>query len=290
MVLDDDYTFTNITIGQYNNKSSVNAKFENPTGVVTNSTGHIFVADRKNDRIQIFDSDGTFVGMFNESSSGKPIWLDRVNDMPNFIEPVDVAISHDEQLIYVTDGGVGGAHAIYYFDATTLQYVGKFGNRVPVGEIVELGDTGANRREIPGRFSTTTGIDVGAGGLLAVAESGRTIVNVFDPAANETAFVVGELNGPVESGTGVPGSEEGQFGLTRNSEGRVTESGPRDVAFSNDGRLLAASDPVNKRFQVFQLDTTSDGRATGPVPPRRQAGIRICRPVIVCSVRSGIRL
>ena len=301
VVVLDDYTHS-FTIGTWNMSGSGEGVFDNPEGVTVNSTGHIFVADRDNDRIQIFDSDGDFVGMFNESSSGKPPWIPRTepgaNDMPNFIKPLGVAISHDENLIYVTDDGTG-ANAIYYFNASTLQYVGKFGNRVPVGgDPVILGDTGDNRRELPGRFSGTAGIDVGTGGLLAIAEKSRYIVNVFDPAADRTVFFVGKLNANGEvigieewlqlteeeqdtvawNGTGVPGVEEGQFGDTS-----VTSS-PRDVAFNKDGSLLAVADPGNKRFQVFQLDTTSDGRATGLLHPEGKPAFVFDSPTVTYAV------
>ncbi len=297
----DDYTHS-FTIGTWNVSGSDEGVFDNPEGVTVNSTGHIFVADRDNDRIQIFDSDGDFVGMFNESSSGKEPWIDRDapngiagNDQPDFIKPVGVAISHDEKLIYVTDD----SHTVYYFDASTLQYVGKFGNRVAIGgDPVEVDTTNDDRREIPGRFSGTTGIDVGAGGLLAIAEKSRYIVNVFDPAADRTVFFVGKLNANGEvigieewlqlteeeqdtvawNGTGVPGVEEGQFGDTS-----VTSS-PRDVAFNKDGSLLAVADPGNKRFQVFQLDTTSDGRATGLSHPEGKPAFVFDSPSVIYAV------
>ena len=134
---------------------------------------------------------------------------------------------------------------------------------------------GTSLVDIKGQFVSPRGIDVGPGGLLAVADQGRYVVNVIDPA-NTTTEVVDEILGVNGSATtnrqeypnntvfligkaGTAGTGEGQFGDAVDS--------PRDVAFSKDGSLLAVTDPGNNRFQVFQLDTASDGRATGLLHP-----------------------
>ena len=285
VVVLDNYVYNNITLGQHADYSTADGKFRQPQGVDVNSTGHIFVADKGNNRIQIFDSDGAFVAMFDETSSGKPILIDRNstvegNDLANFVDPVDVAISHDEKLIYVTDH----SHSVYYFNASTYKYVGQIGNREAVDVFppnVGIG-LGTDVRYIKGQFGQPTGIDIGPGGLLAVAEADRHVVNIIDPAdtrravadytrrgfpvdlANNSVFLIGDT---FPNNTGKPSTEEGLFGITKNSEGKTTSTGPRDVAFSKDGSLLAVTDPANLRFQVFQLDTASDGRATGLLHP-----------------------
>ena len=284
VVVLDNYVY-NITLGQHANYTGADGKFRQPQGVDVNSTGHIFVADRNNHRIQIFSSDGEYVGMFNESSSGKPTAKFSAgevtrNDQGAFTVLADVAISHDEKLIYVTSET---DHAVYHFDASTYQYVDKTGSRRALTDGFNTVGTGRNLVDIKGQFDQPRGIDAGPGGLIAVAEAGRYVVNVIDPAntttriipeipgingsattnrqeyPNSTVFLIG--NTPLPDGTGVAGAEEGQFGNASAS------SSPRDVAFSKDGSLLAVADPGNKRFQVFQLDTASDGRATGLLHP-----------------------
>ncbi len=285
VVVLDNYVYSNITLGQYANYTGADGKFRQPQGVDVNSTGHIFVADRNNNRIQIFSSDGEYVGMFNESSSGKPTAKFDVgdvtrNDQGVFTVLADVAISHDEKLIYVTSET---DHAVYHFNASTYQYVDKTGSRRALSDGFNTVGTANNLVDIKGQFDQPRGIDAGPGGLIAVAEAGRYVVNVIDPAntttrivpeitgingsattnrqeyPNNTVFLIG--NTPLPNGTGVAGAEEGQFGNT------TVESSPRDVAFSKDGSLLAVADPGNSRFQVFQLDTASDGRATGLLHP-----------------------
>ena len=147
VVFDDGYKFS-FPIGKNDSSGRPasgdgDGEFNRPVGVAVNSTGHIFVADRNNNRIQIFSSDGTFVGMFNESSSGKPARQSTGgpgvtrNDLGDFTRPADVAISHDEKLIYVT---AEGDQAVYHFNASTYKYVNKTGNRGTVdGPLITVG-------------------------------------------------------------------------------------------------------------------------------------------------------
>ena len=91
------------------------------------------------------------------------------------------------------------------------------------------------------------GMDAGRGGILAVAV----------PGSSTSGSIVRFLNM----------SDEHQEVFTIGTVGDSTVEGdfkrPRDVKFSSDGRLLAVADSQNNRIQVFRLNTTDDGRATG---------------------------
>ena len=229
VVLNDDYTFNN-TIGEYGNRTADGGQFDGPWGVATNSTGHIFVVERYDNRTQIFNPNGTFLAEFNRTNSGVPLVASTPADRPAFTGPIDVEVSPDDKLIYLTAVG----NAIYIIDANTYmfkQYVG-----------------GLENREKGKRFTDTRGMDFGEGGLLAVAEETACVVSILDPADDhKTVFEVGRYNetGPNEGLFGRPGCE----------------SGPTYVSFSNDGNLLAVVDAANFRVQVFQLNKSSDGRA-----------------------------
>ena len=281
VVLNDDYTL-NGTTGLRNTTTDKplrgmgGGEFDNPGGVAVNQSGHIFVADRDNDRIQILNPDGSFAGQFNGSDVPLRDWrnttstlvrdmlgdYDAVRDVQGkpFVQPLDVELGSDGN-IYVT---FTGSNAILYFNATTYEFEGMVGSRYDRdGDTLPFVPHGGI--SVYGRFSGAGGMDIGAGGLLALAEVSHYIVNVLDPADDyKTVFVVGT---PGENGT-----DDGLFGLNTggldsNGNPIILATGPRSVSFSNDGNLLAVSDPANKRFQVFQLNTTSDGRATGLLHP-----------------------
>ena len=48
-------------IGQFGSKGNGNGQFSNPRGMSTDGKGNILVADRNNNRVQVFKEDGTFV-------------------------------------------------------------------------------------------------------------------------------------------------------------------------------------------------------------------------------------
>ena len=104
---------------------------------------------------------------------------------------------------------------------------------------------GTQKGLLPG--ANADGMDAGRGGILAVAV----------PGSSSTGSIVRFLNM----------SDEHREVFAIGSVGDSTAEGdfkrPRDVKFSGDGRLLAVADSQNDRVQVFRLNTTDDGRATG---------------------------
>ena len=318
MLFDDEYNFVS-SIGKKNNtnteKLSCNrgdgesktipgtgdGEFVNPKGVAVNSSGHIFVADTRtryeennihSSRIQILLKDGTFAGELDKS--GVPTVNLFNNDHPSFIDPIEIAVSPDNNRIYVTTEG-GSGHAIWYFYSNGT-YEGILGNRVDVGDTVTINVRTDNRTRvfelypnaisasprgvgdsidhfrvtIPGTYTKPAGIDIGAGGLLAVAEAADSriighIVSILDPENDHRkVFTIGDPN---TTGNDARASREGLFNT------------PRYVSFNDDGNLLAVVDPFNFRIQVFQLDTI-DGRATGVSHPDG-------KPAFVISTPSG---
>ena len=226
VVLDSDYNF-NFSIGDINPAnghgipSTGSGAFDRPSGVDTNSTQHIFVPERNNNRVSIFSPNGSFLRH-----------IDRSDDASNVNQPKGIGIAPDGR-IYVTPAG----DKIHYFhpDGSPWGTLNTLNSHIMTNDAPD-------------------GLDIGTGGLLAVAHSDGTsgsghYVSILNMSNHEVKFTLG---------TQGYSSDEGQFYR------------PRDISFSSDGRLLAVMDGVSGagrnspyRVQVFLLNTTNDGVPTG---------------------------
>src|SRR5690349_16466646 len=77
-------------------------QFNNPTGIATSSNGNIYVLDRDNARIAVFNSSGTFLFSWGEPGGG----------IGQFNSPVSIAIDGNDR-VYVA----GDASEVEVFDA-----------------------------------------------------------------------------------------------------------------------------------------------------------------------------
>lgn len=115
-------------------------QFALPHGIAGSADGLIYVADRSNSRIQVFQRDGTFIqeGTVREGGSGA----------------FDVAFSHDpeQSYVYVADGG---QHKVWILRRDDLTVVGEFGSE------------GAG----PGQFGRPHNIATDSDGNIYVAEA-----------------------------------------------------------------------------------------------------------------------
>ncbi len=80
------------TLAEWGRKGSADGEFENPTGL-TVAADRVYVADAGNNRIQIFDTDGKFIGQWPIPRWEKYIW-----HFP------DIAVDVETRRIYVTSG------------------------------------------------------------------------------------------------------------------------------------------------------------------------------------------
>ena len=95
-------------------------QFNTPHCLVGSSDGLVYVCDRGNQRIQVFQKDGTFVSEALVSAT--------LSDGSIGGTPWDVAMSNDpeQQYLYVSDGG---NHRVHILRRDTLEAVGSFGQR-----------------------------------------------------------------------------------------------------------------------------------------------------------------
>ena len=69
--------------------------FDETNGIAFAYTGHVFVSDRNNHRVQYFTNGGSFVGKFGSKGSGNG----------QFFEPMGLAFSRTGARLYVCDAG-----------------------------------------------------------------------------------------------------------------------------------------------------------------------------------------
>jgi peptidylamidoglycolate lyase len=122
----------------WGHKGSGPGEFDTPHGVAVDKQGLVYVADRENSRIQVFDPNGKFLRMWKYDDMGKP-W--------------DVAVGPDN-LLYVVYGGNGiftkaaGHEELVKFDRTgkILARWSRFGNydgEIYWGHGIAVGPDGA---------------------------------------------------------------------------------------------------------------------------------------------------
>ncbi|GIT23513.1 MAG: hypothetical protein CM1200mP40_31950 [Gammaproteobacteria bacterium] len=70
----------NFSLMQWGRPGSGPGEFDTPHGLAMDSQGRLFVADRTNNRIQIFDQEGNFLDSWEQFSRNSGIHID-ANDM-----------------------------------------------------------------------------------------------------------------------------------------------------------------------------------------------------------------
>lgn len=191
-----------------------NGQFAAPYDAEVASNGDIYVADSGNDRIQIFDSSGSFKEILGSSGTGDG----------QFDTPYSLYFDADGNL-YVADAN---NHRVQKFDSDG-NFVSKFGSENCVG-------TPANNE-----FCTPRELVVDSEGNIFVADTENNRVLKFDP----------DFNFLTQIGTGTAGSGNDELHRPQGI-GIVFDTGSASSTLQPGDLLL--TDNNNDRIQVFKCN------------------------------------
>uniref|UniRef100_A0A1I7XNS5 B box-type domain-containing protein n=1 Tax=Heterorhabditis bacteriophora TaxID=37862 RepID=A0A1I7XNS5_HETBA len=218
-----------------------------PWGICIDLRGRVLVADRSNNRIQIFDKDGVFLSKFG-SSGTRPGQFDR---------PAGVATNTRNNIIVADKDN----HRIQVFDENG-HFLLKFGERGrPIGMFnypwgvatnmhnhIAVSDTRNHRVQIfneNGQFMRKCGFDTAffykhldSPRGLCYLPDGQLLITDFN---NHRLAVLSSRNAPEMKVYGSEGDVEGMF------------CRPQGVKIDPEGRILVC-DSRNNRIQVFAGD------------------------------------
>lgn len=159
--------------GKWGSLGAANGQFNQPFGVAVNSTGRIFISDTANNRIQMFNASGNFLGKL--STPGL------------FNQPRGIAIDGSDNL-YVVDRG---NTRVLKFDSN-------------LNLLTTIGYSGST----DGRFNSPYAIAIDSSGNLFVTDNGNSRIQKFD--SNGTFLLKwgskGALNGQFQIDTEPYGS------------------------------------------------------------------------------------
>ncbi len=168
------YRMDGTLVRRIGSKGQAAGQFDQPQGLAVSKAGELFVADQKNNRVQVFRlSDGTFLRQIGGAQgSGKG----------QFYVPMDVTLSPDETELLVVDFG---NDRIQVFGTQDGQYLRGWGSQ----------------GSADGQLLNPICVVVTGGGEVLVADMDNHRVCVFD------------LDGTFRRSMGVHGSGPGQFEL-----------------------------------------------------------------------------
>ncbi len=205
---------------------------QEPWGIAVDDQGTVYVADTWNHRIQVFDSDGTFLTKWGTygltTDAGQLLY-----------GPRDVAVDTLGRVL-VTDTG-NKRVLVYNQDGAMLQQWGGGGI-------------------VPGSFEEPVGIDVDGEGNIYVADAWNQRVQVFDGDGEYLR------EWPVEAWYGE--SVVNKPYLAVDGEGRVYITDPegyRVAVFSSEGDLLATFGAYGFDANSFSLPTGIDVDGEGKI-------------------------
>jgi len=203
-------TFINVV-----NSSPADGQILFPYGVAGNDEGKVYVADTKNDRVQVFDPAGGYLSKWGSFGAG----------IGQFNWPEDLAIDHGDN-VYVCDTGNNriqkftkdGVFKLAWGERGTFE--GQFNNptaiAVDVSGNVYVVDTGNNRVQkfaANGTYISTIGL-LSAGGSLFDSPSGIAVDNqdnIYVGDTNGHRFVKFNHAGTFLYTIGSAGTGDGQF-------------------------------------------------------------------------------
>ena len=230
----------------FGEKGSGEGLLSNPLGVAVTAKDEILVADNQNHRVQVFDSNGTFLRSFGHQGE----------NAGEFIYPNGIAIDKDKK-VFVADMC---NHRVQIF-SWEGRHLGSFGG---------LGRVDSHLRR-------PWGLSLDSAGNVIVADVGDKLIKIFTP---DGRFVMkiggrGSFSDPIHCVQGgeyfiVSDSDEHcikvfnraghfQYKFGKQGKGDGEFNGPRFLSMTQSKHLLVC-DGGNNRVQVFELDGTFVGK------------------------------
>ena len=214
--------------------------FQYPYGVVVNDRDKIVIADALNYRVQVFDSDGTFLRSFGHEGE----------NAGEFKCPVGIAIDKDRN-IFVADNG---NHRIQIF-SWEGRHLGSFGGEGSLDSQLHL----------------PWGLSLDRTGNVIVTDSGNKLMKIFTPNGRFIMkiggqdsfsfpihcvqcgdyFIVSDTNEYCIKVFNREGHFQYKFGKQGEGDGEFNH--PRFLSVTQSKHLLVC-DEKNHRIQVFDLD------------------------------------
>ena len=222
----------------FGKQGSGDGMFKRPMGVAVGAEDEMVVADCDNHRVQVFDSNGTFLRSFGRKGE---------ND-GEFNYPAGIAINKDRQ-IFVADRN---NHRIQIF-SWEGRHLGSFGGK----------------GSLDSHLLNPRGLSLDSTGNIIVADAGNKLMKIFTPDGRFVMKIGGSFSFPdhcVQCGEYLIVSDfsehcikvfnrEGhfQYKFGKQGEGDGEFNNPRFLSVTQSKHLLVC-DQGNRRIQVFELD------------------------------------
>ena len=237
-----------VGILEFGDYGSNPGQFNTPAGVAVDGESRIYVADRGNNRIEVFNSDGSLITTFGSAGSGAG----------QFNYPQGVAVDSRHR-VYVCDKGNARVQ-ILQFNGATLSYLGTLQGKTlssPVGVAIGPGDN---------VFVT----DYGAGRVEAFSANGNWLRGYTTP----TDMYTGTLLNP----TGIAVDNNGVLVVCDTGKRRVVTIAATQPSALGDARLLPNGSPVQLEGKIV---TAKFSDCFYIEEPDRTAGIRVASTAAV---------
>ena len=224
----------------FGKKGSGEGMFNNPMGVAVTAKDEILVADNQNHRVQVFDSNGTFLRSFGHKGVN-------AGELDN---PIGIAIDKDRN-IFISDWG---NHRVQIF-SWEGRHLGSFGGQ----------------GSLDSQLHHPWGLSLDSTGNIIVADTGNKLIKIFTPNGRFVMKIGGQgsFSFPIHCVQGgeyfiVSDSNEHcikvfnreghfQYKFGKEGEGNGEFNDPRFLAVTQSKHLLVC-DMYSHRIQIFELD------------------------------------
>ena len=243
----DDVCF----VDEFGESGNGEGEFDLPSGLALDtSTNYLYVADTKNNRIQIFDVDGNCSG--SDEVANDVCFIDEFGESGNgegeFDLPSGLALHTDNDMLYVADT-----------DNNQIQIIDVDGNcsgNIELADDICFVDEFGGSGDDDGEFNNPSGLTLDVSNdMLYVADTDNERIQIID--------VDGNCSGSDELADDV--CFEDEFGKNGDDDGEFV--GLSALVFNSSDDLLYVADTGNNRIQIIDLSESSASSENAPSRP-----------------------